>query len=72
MRDPIQSQKDQIHAGVRYITLEKGMSEEDASRTALCEWQHSEEGVSHLNFGDGPPPDVFAFIRKIAEMTASV
>ena len=50
---------------IRYFTLEKGFSEDDIPRTTLCEWHHSEDGVSHLNFGDGPAPEVAAFAGQL-------
>lgn len=42
---------------VRYLTLEYGFSLDGTPRTAFCEW--TPDG-SHLNRGDGPPPDADA------------
>ena len=50
---------------VRYFTLEKGFDDNDAPHTALCEWQRDDDGISHLNYGDGPTPAVAAFAREI-------
>ena len=50
---------------VRFFTLEKSFSDDGIERTALCEWQHDGEGVSHLNYGDGPPPVAPAFTSHI-------
>ncbi|MGE3806120.1 MAG: hypothetical protein AB7K24_15725 [Gemmataceae bacterium] len=49
---------------LRYFTLEKGANLGDGSRTVLCEWNEQ----SHLNYGDGPEPDVQAFARAIEKM----
>ena len=33
--------------------------------TALCEWQRDDDGISHLNYGNGPTPAVANFAREI-------
>ena len=54
---------------MRYFTLEKGLSMPgDPPRTALCEWSGGENGISHLNYGDGPPPTAEDFARRVAAM----
>ena len=46
----------------RYFTLEKGMTLSGKMGTVLGEW----EGVkNHLNYGDGPKPEVEAFVEAI-------
>ena len=48
----------------RYFTLEKGYSDTNELRTVLGEWTED----SHLNYGDGPPPTVEAFVEFLSEM----
>lgn len=46
----------------RYFTLERGMTLRGKLGTVLGEW----EGVkNHLNFGDGPDPQVGSFVEAI-------
>lgn len=45
----------------RYFTLEHGMNLDGTVRTVMCEWAKG----SHLNFGDGPPATVEAFVEAI-------
>lgn len=47
-----------------YFTLEKGSDLEGNPRTVFCAWN---EAGSHLNFGDGPPPKLEAFIDHLEE-----
>ena len=49
-----------------YYTLEKGMTfgDSEPERTVFCEW--TKDG-SHSNYGDGPEPNVKAFIQWIAK-----
>jgi hypothetical protein len=54
------------HAAVlRYFTLEKGFVLGGPPRTVLCEW--TAEG-SHLNYGDGPAPQLQAFTGGLEEL----
>ncbi|PIE18820.1 MAG: hypothetical protein CSA65_04085 [Proteobacteria bacterium] len=45
----------------RYFTLELGFDEDDHQRTVLCEWRDG----AHMNFGDGPAPDIEAFAAAV-------
>jgi hypothetical protein len=55
-------------AAVSYYTLERGVRiESGAARTVLCSW--SKEG-SHINYGDGPPPDPQAFADAVGAIAA--
>jgi anti-anti-sigma factor len=48
---------------IRYFTLELGSNlSNNTPRTVLCGW--SKEG-NHFNVGDGPPPEVEAFLARI-------
>jgi hypothetical protein len=49
---------------VRYVTLEKGFEMSAESRTVLCEW--TSEGT-HLNYGDGPAPNLEAFVEELSK-----
>lgn len=49
---------------LRYFTLEKGFVLAGPPRTVLCEW--TSEGT-HVNYGDGPVPQLEAFVRAVAE-----
>lgn len=49
---------------LRYFTLEKGAMLDGSERTVFCAW--TEEG-SHLNFGDGPPPDLDSFLSHLED-----
>jgi hypothetical protein len=49
---------------LRYFTLEKGITLAGPPRTVLCEW--TSEG-SHANYGDGPMPQLEAFVRAVEE-----
>ena len=53
---------------VRYFTLEEGVAQQSGSRTVLCEWTPEGE---HLNYGEGPPPDIDKFLKKITEMCSA-
>ena len=47
---------------VRYFTLEHGITfPEEHPRTVFCEWTDT----SHLNYGDGPAPEIPAFLDHI-------
>jgi hypothetical protein len=48
--------------GYRYFTLELGDRGDGSARPVLCEWK----GARHLNFGDGPAPEVEAFVAALA------
>jgi hypothetical protein len=50
---------------LRYFTLEKGFVLNGPPRTVLCEW--TSEG-SHVNYGDGPLPQLEAFVRAVEEL----
>ena len=51
---------------LRYITLESGFVLEDGEkRTVLCEWTSA---PTHLNMGDGPPPELDAFFQTVCTM----
>jgi hypothetical protein len=50
---------------VRYFTLEFGLPERGEPRTVLCEWTND---GSHLNYGDGPPAELQAFVGAIEAM----
>ncbi len=53
-----------LAGGPRYFTLEHGLAlPEGAPRTVLCEWRAG----SHLNYGDGPPADVTAFLQAVED-----
>lgn len=49
----------------RYFTLEYGQRMDGTPRTVLCEW--TVEG-SHLNYGDGPPPQMELFLNSIESL----
>lgn len=49
----------------RYFTLEYGQRMDGSARTVLCEW--NAEG-SHLNYGDGPPPQMDLFLNSIESL----
>jgi hypothetical protein len=46
----------------RYFVLEHGWTERDEPRTVLCEW---DDQGRHINFGDGPPAEVNAFLSAV-------
>jgi hypothetical protein len=48
----------------RYFTLEKGFSLSGTPRTVLAEW----DTTSHSNYGDGPTPNVEAFVQSIEHL----
>jgi hypothetical protein len=48
----------------RYLTLEKGASFDNRPRTVLGEWTDT----SHLNFGDGPTPTLYAFMQALERL----
>jgi hypothetical protein len=51
----------------RYMTLERGFDmSSGGDNTMLCEWA---EG--HMNYGEGPPPTIEAFIQAIAGSQSS-
>lgn len=50
----------------RYFTLEKGMTFGGGSRTVLAEWNED----THFNCGDGPPPNVAAFVAALTKLMA--
>lgn len=45
----------------RYFTLEKGFSLSNTPRTVLAEW----DATTHSNYGDGPAPNVEAFVQSL-------
>ena len=47
----------------RYFTLEKSITITNLPRTVLGEWRDQE----HSNYGDGPEPDVDAFVAVLAD-----
>ena len=47
-----------------YITLEQGFETEGRPRTTLGEWTKT----SHLNYGDGPPPDWEPFREAVTKL----
>ncbi len=53
-------------AELRYFTLE--YSPRRPAQTMVGEWMDPER---HVNYGDGPEPDVDAFVAKIASMIAT-
>jgi hypothetical protein len=57
-----------VGQSLRYFTLEKGMTLDGVSRTVLCEWTDE----MHLNYGDGPPPEVPAFVAAVSSKLAAV
>jgi hypothetical protein len=50
--------------GVRYFTLECGSNLDGTLRTVFCEW--TDDG-GHSNFGNGPPPELEAFMQTVAD-----
>jgi hypothetical protein len=48
---------------IRYFTLEEGEASDGSPRTVFCEWTES----AHANYGDGPNPNVAAFIQAIEQ-----
>jgi hypothetical protein len=52
---------------VSYYTLERGQTVEGAEVTMLCGWNAA---GTHLNYGEGPPPDPDAFVRALTELVA--
>jgi hypothetical protein len=66
LADPNRPPADDEEPRVRYFTLEKGMTFGGPPRTVLCEW--SDE--AHMNYGDGPPAEVPAFVAAIAAKLA--
>jgi len=50
----------------RYFTLEKSISLSGGPRTVLAEWNETE----HINFGDGPEPNVDAFVTSLNKVFA--
>jgi hypothetical protein len=59
--DPLDSKR----VFTRYFTLEYGQRIDGSPRTVLCEW--TADG-SHLNYGDGPPPQMDLFINSIESL----
>jgi hypothetical protein len=59
--DPLDSKR----SFTRYFTLEYGQRIDGSPRTVLCEW--TADG-SHLNYGDGPPPQMDLFINSIESL----
>jgi hypothetical protein len=47
---------------VRYILLELGLREDGSSSTVLGEWSL----VAHMNYGDGPSPNLPDFLKSVA------
>lgn len=47
----------------RYFTLEKGFSSSNKPQTVLAEWDMG----GHLNYGDGPPANVDAFVAALGK-----
>lgn len=50
---------------LRYFTLEKGFVLSGPPRTVLGEW--TSDGA-HLNYGDGPAPDLRSFVAALEDM----
>jgi hypothetical protein len=50
-----------------YYVLEHGWTTEDEPRTVMCKWD--ERG--HVNFGDGPPADIGAFLAAVEQLLAA-
>ncbi|MCI0485291.1 MAG: hypothetical protein L0229_01695 [Blastocatellia bacterium] len=48
----------------RYFTLECGTHMDGTERTVMCEWS----GDTHMNFGDGPEPDLRKFAEVVEKM----
>lgn len=46
----------------QYFTLEKGSEMDGTDRTVMCEW--TADG-KHMNYGDGPPPDIDFFVEEV-------
>jgi len=49
-------------ARLRYLTLELAASKSETPRTVLGEW--TPDGM-HLNYGDGPAPELSAFLKTL-------
>jgi hypothetical protein len=52
---------------VSYFTLERGVTMDGGERTVLCGW---DAAGTHLNYGDGPPPDPDAFAAALKALLA--
>lgn len=61
---PGETAADLPSAEVRFFTLEQGLATGNSARTVLCEWTADSK---HLNYGDGPVPDVKKFCQALAE-----
>jgi hypothetical protein len=63
LADPAEELPDPKDVQLRYFTLEEGFVFPGAPpRTVLAEWTADR---THVNFGDGPPPQVTAFVAAI-------
>lgn len=64
----LQFESELLAPRLRYFALELGyLDPAGPRRTVLCEWTAE---PAHLNFGDGPPPEVEAFYQRLRDMTA--
>jgi hypothetical protein len=54
---------------ILYFTLEKGVHLDQSERTVVCGWTADD---SHLNYGDGPSPEIDGFIEAIEKLLESV
>jgi hypothetical protein len=65
--EAVQGFADAARLEMRYFTLEKGFLFAGPPCTVLCEW--TTEG-SHVNHGDGPAPELEAFVQAMGELLA--
>ena len=47
-----------------YLTLEVGFSTGESGNTTLAEWRCEGSDMQHLNYGEGPEPEVLPFARE--------
>jgi hypothetical protein len=64
LADPEDGMPESAPMDLRYFTLEKGVVLDGPPRTVLCEWTSA---GSHVNYGDGPEPQLEAFVRAVEE-----
>ena len=51
---------------LRCFTLERSIRLAGGTRTVVCEWTWDKEaGLEHCNYGEGPPADAKAFLRRL-------
>jgi hypothetical protein len=59
-------------SGVRYLTLELTMDDDDKETNVLCEWSATEGGWGHANYGAGlENPTVHEFAKAVRELLTS-